>query len=78
VKKTWLSVFASFLFPGVGHFYLGETKKGFLLLISYIVSLLLTIVVIGFIPMVIIWIYSMVDSYKLTSVINDKYRSNLT
>jgi TM2 domain-containing membrane protein YozV len=76
MKKTWIALLASFIFPGAGHFYLGRIKKGVLLIGFYIVSLLMTAFLIGFIPLIIVWIYSMIDSYKLVPIVNDEYNNN--
>lgn len=75
MKKSWISVIASFILPGAGHLYLGRIKKGSLLLVSYLLSVVLTAFLIGFIPLIGIWIYSMLDSYKLTSVVNKEFNS---
>ncbi|MDR6999444.1 DUF6677 family protein [Neobacillus niacini] len=76
MKKAWLALVASFIFPGVGHFYLGRIKKGILLIAIYIISLLLTGFLVGYIPLIIVWIYSMIDSYKLVPIVNRDYNSN--
>nr|WP_317012541.1 DUF6677 family protein [Niallia taxi] len=77
MKKSWIALLASFIFPGAGHLYLGLVKKGIILILLYIVSVVLTSVLIGFIPLIIIWIYSMVDSYKLVPKINNDYKNNV-
>ena len=78
MKKKWLALLGSFIFPGVGHFYIGQLKKGFILLVIHIVSVLLTGFLIGFIPLIIVWIYAMVDSYRQVEIVNFDYNSNFT
>ncbi|WP_110929861.1 DUF6677 family protein [Paenibacillus bouchesdurhonensis] len=72
MKKTWIAVLLSFFLPGFGHFYLGKVKKGFILLSSYLLSSLLLTLLIGIIPLMFIWIYSMLDSYKLVDAVNSE------
>jgi TM2 domain-containing membrane protein YozV len=76
MKKKWLALLGSFILPGVGHFYVGQPKKGAILLAIYIASVLLTAFLIGFIPLVIVWIYSMVDSYRQVAFVNSEYNGN--
>jgi TM2 domain-containing membrane protein YozV len=63
-KNGGLGVLVSFFIPGVGSMINGSVGLGVAILISYIVSWLLTIVLIG-IPLVIgVWIWGMVDGYR--------------
>ena len=69
-KNVLLSAILSFLFPGLGHLYLGLNKKGISFIIAYIVSGILTLIVIGLVLMIIVWIWALIDSIKATEAIN--------
>jgi TM2 domain-containing membrane protein YozV len=72
MKKGWISIILSLIFPGLGHLYLGRVKKGVLLLAADIVSVLLMSVIIGVFLLPIVLIYSVIDAYKLTNVVNEE------
>ncbi|MEB3751182.1 MULTISPECIES: DUF6677 family protein [Geobacillus] len=40
MKKVWVSAILSFIFPGLGHLYLGRVLKGLFFVIVNIVSIL--------------------------------------
>ena len=69
-KSVLLSAILSFLFPGLGHLYLGLSKKGVSFIIAYIVSAILVFILIGFVLILIIWIWALIDSIKSTEAIN--------
>lgn len=66
MKNPWLSGFLSFIFPGLGHIYLGKIKKGVVLILSQLLAIALMYVIIGFFLWPILWIYSIVSSIKET------------
>ena len=70
-KSVLLSAILSFLFPGLGHIYLGLSKKGVSFIIAYIVSAILMFIFIGFVLMFIVWIWALIDSIKVTGAINN-------
>lgn len=65
MKNPWISGILSFIFPGIGHLYLGKVKKGLLLMIINIISILTIGLIVGIFGMLIVWIYSILDSVKL-------------
>lgn len=69
-KNVLLSAILSFLFPGLGHLYLGLNRKGVSYIIAYIVSAILIFILIGFVLMIIVWIWALIDSIKSTEAIN--------
>ena len=71
-KNIGTTVLLSFLLPGVGHIYIGRIIKGIIISIVFTVSAILCIVLIGIIPTLIIWIYSIYDSYRLAKDYNTK------
>jgi TM2 domain-containing membrane protein YozV len=66
-KNPAVAVLLSFFIPGVGQFYNGDNQKGALMLGGFILSAILTMVMIGFIGMLGIWIWSMLDAYQVAS-----------
>jgi len=71
-KNIGTTVLLSFLLPGVGHIYIGRIIKGITISIVFTVSAILCIVLIGIIPTLLIWIYSIYDSYRLAKDYNIK------
>lgn len=69
-KNVLLAAILSFLFPGLGHLYLGLNKKGIYFIVGYIISWILVIILIGFVLALIVWIWALVDSIKSTEAIN--------
>ncbi|WP_341278583.1 sugar ABC transporter permease [Paenibacillus sp. FSL H8-0537] len=67
LKKPWLAILLSFIYPGLGHLYLGYVKKGIVLLVVEFISILLISVVVGIFLYPIIWIYSIVNAYQLST-----------
>ena len=70
-KNVALAAILSFLFPGLGHLYNGLTTKGISFIIAYIVSLVLIVLVIGFVLVFIVWIWALFDAIKTTEAINN-------
>jgi len=66
-KSPVVAVLLSFLFSGLGHIYLGSTRKGVLLIAAQIANLFLALVVIGLFTGFAVWVYGMVDAYKLAA-----------
>ena len=69
-KSVALAAILSFLFPGLGHLYNGLTRKGVSFIIAYIVSALLMLIVIGWILVLIVWIWALIDAIRTTESIN--------
>ncbi|MGG4021402.1 DUF6677 family protein, partial [Geobacillus stearothermophilus] len=70
MKKVWVSAILSFIFPGLGHLYLGRVLKGLFFVIVNIVSILFTGNILGILVFLLNWIFSILDSIKTTKVIN--------
>jgi uncharacterized OB-fold protein len=69
-KSVVLSAILSFLSPGLGHLYIGLTKKGISFIIAYIVSAILIMLLIGIILVIVVWLWALIDSIKSTEAIN--------
>jgi TM2 domain-containing membrane protein YozV len=66
-KNPVVAVLLSFLIPGVGQFYNGDSKKGAIMLGAWFVSVILTTVAVGIVGIIVVWIWSMVDAYKVAT-----------
>lgn len=69
-KNPGLGAVLSFFYMGLGQIYNGQIAKGIFFIIAYSISLVLMIVIIGFISTPILWIYGMYDAYKSAEKIN--------
>ncbi len=69
-KEPLLALIFSFLLPGLGQIYNGNTNNGIILIIGTVVSWLMTSVCIGFFIFIGIWAYAMYDAYTRADKIN--------
>jgi TM2 domain-containing membrane protein YozV len=67
VKKPWLAILLSVIYPGLGHLYLGYVKKGIILILLEFVSILLMAVIVGIVLYPIVWIYGIINAYHLST-----------
>ena len=70
LKNPGLAAVLSFLYCGLGQIYNGQIGKGIGFIVGYFISLALMFVIIGFITTPILWIWGMVDAYKVAERIN--------
>jgi len=63
-KNAGIALLISFFVPGVGSMYAGKTNTGVIILIGYIVSWVLTIVIIGFVGVFGFWVWGLIDAYQ--------------
>ena len=69
-KSVFLAALLSIILPGLGQIYAGQTTKGISFIVVYIVAYVLTLIFIGFILILVIWIWSLIDVIKSTEAIN--------
>ena len=55
-KNAGVALLISFFLPGVGSMYAGKTTTGVIILIGYIISWILTIIIIGFVGVFGFWL----------------------
>jgi TM2 domain-containing membrane protein YozV len=60
----------SFFIPGLGQIYNGELGKGITIVVVTIASWMLTVIHIGFVILIPLWIWSMYDAYRTAEKIN--------
>jgi TM2 domain-containing membrane protein YozV len=67
-KSPFLALFLSFLLPGVGQFYNGDTKRGLPMFLVGIFSFAILIIpVVGWIIAIGIHIWSMINAYNVAT-----------
>jgi TM2 domain-containing membrane protein YozV len=69
-KNPVLAAILSFLIAGLGQIYNGEIRKGIILIIAYVISIVLCSILIGIPLVVILWIYGIYDAYTTANKIN--------
>jgi TM2 domain-containing membrane protein YozV len=69
-KNPATAAILSFLLMGLGQAYNGEIAKAVVFLILYAISIFLTLFLIGFVTIPILWIWSMVDAYRSSQKMN--------
>jgi TM2 domain-containing membrane protein YozV len=62
-KSPGVAVLASFFIPGLGSMISGRGGIGALILCLYVVSWILTIVLVGFVGVIGCWIWGMIQGY---------------
>ena len=70
-KNIVISAILSVIFPGLGHFYLNLNTKAISFIIAYIVSAILMLLLIGFVLVIVVWIWALIDVVKCTEAINN-------
>ena len=70
-KSLVLAIILSVIFPGLGQIYLGLNQKGILFIVGYIISAVLILLLIGFLLVLVVWIWALVDVVQSTNAINN-------
>jgi TM2 domain-containing membrane protein YozV len=63
-KNAGIALLISFFIPGVGSMYAGKTNTGVIILVGYVISWVLTIVIIGFAGIFGFWVWGLIDAYQ--------------
>jgi TM2 domain-containing membrane protein YozV len=69
-KNAGVALLISFFLPGVGSMYAGKTTTGVIILVGYIISWVLTIVIIGFVGLFGFWVWGLIDAYQAAQAWN--------
>ena len=69
-KQFWLAFVLNFFLPGAGHLYAGRNQTGAILLIANVISWSLTFIYIGFVGVLITWVWALVDSDAVVKAYN--------
>jgi len=62
-KNAMLAIVLSFVFPGLGQYYVGQKKKGRAFIVIGIVLVLSVFVGIGVILYPLFWLFNMIDAF---------------
>lgn len=60
-KSSAVGIILNFFIPGLGHIVCDFTHRGANFLVMYVISIVLAFLIIGFILIPIVWIWSMID-----------------
>jgi len=71
-SKALLVLILNILIPGVGTIIYGETQRGVIQLVLYIVGWVLTIILIGAIISLGAWIWSIIDGINYYKILSGK------
>jgi TM2 domain-containing membrane protein YozV len=64
LQRAWIvALIFSFILPGLGQYYAGQTRKGRNFIIIAIILFLTIFIEIGIILYPLFWLYSMVDTF---------------
>ncbi len=69
-KEPIISVILSLLFPGLGQLYNGQSTKGLYFIGLAIVSIVLSLILIGALIYLLIWLWSIIDAYNSAEKFN--------
>jgi TM2 domain-containing membrane protein YozV len=69
-KSTGLAIFLSLIFTGAGHWYVGRVGRGFAFFGAAVISGILTLALIGFILLPIVWVWAAIDANKCAQSYN--------
>jgi TM2 domain-containing membrane protein YozV len=72
-KNPGIALLISFFLPGVGSLYAGKVSTGVIIIACYIVSWILTIIIIGFVGVFGFWIWGMIDAYQAAQAWNRQH-----
>lgn len=71
-KSPGLAAVLSFFWCGLGQIYNGQILKGLVMLLLYGLSWWLMFVMIGFITTPILWIWGIIDAYRVADRVNQR------
>jgi TM2 domain-containing membrane protein YozV len=72
-KNPGIALLISFFLPGVGSLYAGKVTTGVIIIACYVVSWILTIVIIGFLGVFGFWVWGMIDAYQAAQTWNRQH-----
>lgn len=70
MKSAGLAAVLSALINGLGQIYNGHILKGIIIIVVQIINGALTAIIIGWIPLVIVWVWAVYDAYRGAEKIN--------
>jgi TM2 domain-containing membrane protein YozV len=70
MKNPGLAAVLSFLISGLGQIYNGQIVKGLVVLAIQSINIALTQILIGWVPLIIVWVWAIFDAYRVAERIN--------
>ncbi len=74
MKSAGLAAVLSFFISGLGQIYNGQILKGLVIIVVQIINGALTTILIGWIPLAIVWVWAIIDAYREAERINARQR----
>lgn len=71
IKNPWVAAILSFVFPGFGQLYLGQKNKAGLFIVIAAVSIVLMLLIVGFILYILFWLWGIFDAYSSAIKLNN-------
>jgi TM2 domain-containing membrane protein YozV len=72
MKSAGLAAVLSFFISGLGQIYNGQILKGLIIIVVQIINGALTTILIGWIPLAIVWVWAIIDAYREADI-NARY-----
>lgn len=70
MKSAGLAAVLSALINGLGQIYNGQILKGIIIIVVQIINGALTTILIGWIPLIIVWVWAVYDAYRGAEKVN--------
>ncbi len=70
MKSAGLAAVLSFFISGLGQIYNGQILKGLITIVVQVINGVLTTILIGWIPLAIVWVWAIIDAYREAEKIN--------
>jgi TM2 domain-containing membrane protein YozV len=70
MKSAGLAAVLSFFISGLGQIYNGQILKGLVIIVVQVINGALTTILIGWIPLAIVWVWAIIDAYREAERIN--------
>ncbi len=70
MKSAGLAAVLSFFISGLGQIYNGQILKGLIIIVVQLINGALTTILIGWIPLAIVWVWAIIDAYREAERIN--------
>jgi TM2 domain-containing membrane protein YozV len=70
MKSAGLAAVLSALVNGLGQIYNGQILKGIIIIVIQLINGALTAILIGWVPLILVWIWAVYDAYSNAEKIN--------
>lgn len=75
MKSAGLAAVLSFFISGLGQIYNGQILRGLIIIVVQVINGALTTILIGWIPLAIVWVWAIIDAYREAEKVNARYGS---